>query len=360
MSSNTIIDNARKKIDAVDDEILKLLNKRAKEVIKIGHEKADKSMSVRVVSREEAIFSRLIKNNTGPLGASSIRAIYTEIIRQSIALEESPKVAYMGPKGTFSYQASLKKFGFSEHFLPVASIGDVFSSVENGTAKYGVVPVENSTEGIVSHTLDLFTDFSVKVCGEIYLGITLNLLSHASSPEEIEKVYSHGQPIAQSRRWIKKNMPDASIIEVSSTSKASEMAAEDIKSAAIASEIAAELYNLPILKRKIEDNPNNLTRFLVIGKDDCPATDSDKTSVVFSVKHRVGALYSMLEEFAKEGVNLTKIESRPSKVKPWEYIFYVDLVGHITHPNVKKSVDNIKKEAVFFRFLGSYHAEAAT
>jgi len=352
-----IIEKARNQIDEIDDQILKLLSKRAEEVVKIGKAKETGNMSVRVPSREEAIFKRLIEQNKGRLPPSAIRAIFSEIISHSIALEESHPVAYLGPNATFSHQACIKRFGLSTKFFPVGSIEDVFSKVEKGTAKYGVVPVENSTEGVVNHTLDMFTDFDVKICGEIYLEISLNILSQVGSLEKIEKVYSHRQPIAQARRWLKMNIPHADIIEVTSTSRASELAAEDPTSAAIASKMAAKLYNLPILKQKIEDNPNNLTRFLVIGKEDCQKSDNDKTSIIFGIKDRVGALYSILSHFAEEQVNMTKIESRPSKKKPWEYIFYIDMSGHITSSSVQKAVNDLKKEAAFFSFLGSYHAE---
>jgi len=355
--TKAVIEEARKVIDELDDSILELLSKRAREVIKIGKAKSDKNMKVRVPSREEAIFKRLNKRNNGHLTPAAIRSIFSEIISQSIALEESPVVSYMGPKATFSHQACIKRFALSAQLTPVSSIEQVFRTVEDETAQYGVVPVENSTEGIVSHTLDMFTDFDVKICGEIYLEITLNILSHASSLKKIEKIYSHRQPIAQARQWLRKNIPNADIVEVVSTSRASELASEEPNSAAIASEMAAKLYNMPMLERKIEDNPNNLTRFLIIGKETCPKTDNDKSSIIFGTEDQTGALCRMLSPFAEEGVNLTKIESRPSKKKPWEYIFYLDMSGHITSPNVERAVEKLRKNTVFFSFLGSYHAE---
>jgi len=351
------IKEAREAIDELDDAILDLLSKRAQEVIKIGKAKADKKMKVRVPSREEAIFKRLNERNNGHLAPAAIRSIFSEIICQSIALEESPVVSYMGPKATFSHQACIKKFAMSAQLTPVSSIEHVFRSVEEETAQYGVVPVENSTEGIVSHTLDMFTDFSVKICGEIYLEITLNILSLAGSLDKIEKIYSHRQPIAQARQWLRKNIPNADIVEVVSTSRASELASEEPTSAAIASEMAANLYNMPMLERKIEDSPNNLTRFLIIGKETCPKTDNDKSSIIFGTEDQTGALCRMLSPFSKEGVNLTKIESRPSKKKPWDYIFYLDMSGHITSPNVKRAVEKLRESTIFFSFLGSYHAE---
>jgi chorismate mutase/prephenate dehydratase len=248
----------------------------------------------------------------------------------------------------------MQKFGLSAQFVPVRSIEDVFWEVERSQADYGVVPVENSREGIVSHTLDMFVDSELHIWGEILVRISLCLLSKVERREEISKIYSHRQAIAQARRWLRENMFNVEIIEVGSTAEAAEEAASDPESAAIASELAARLYNLNLLQDGIEDSPNNYTRFLIISQQLSQPTEKDKTSIMFSIKDRVGALYSMLQPFAKHDVNLTKIESRPSKKKAWEYIFYVDMQGHIENANVKAALDDLAEHTLYLKTLGSY------
>lgn len=344
----------RDEIDRIDEQLLALLNKRAEIVLKVGEAKKEQNMGFYDPSREGEIFERLQKNNPGPFPNEAIKAVFREIMSASLALEHPIKVAYLGPKATFTHLACMKKFGLSAQFTPVRSIENVFGEVERNLANYGVVPVENSTEGIVSHTLDMFVDSDLKICSEILLAITLNLLSKSDSMANIKKVYSHWQPIAQSRRWVRENLPEAEIIEVASTAEAAELAVADNNSAAIASELASQLYDLKILKKRIEDNVNNFTRFLVIGHDYAPPSGNDKTSVMFSIKDKVGALHDMLQAFASYDVNLTKIESRPSKKRAWEYIFYLDMVGHINEDNIKKAIEGLQQQALFVKILGSY------
>ncbi len=349
-----MLDNLRKQIDTIDEQILNLLNKRAKVVLEVGKAKARNNLQFYDPSREELVFNRLQKLNNGPFPNEAVKTIFREIMSASLALEHPIKVAYLGPKATFTHLACMKKFGISAQFAPVRSIEDVFGEVERSLANYGVVPVENSTEGIVSHTLDMFVDSELKICSEILLAISLNLLSQSAGMDQITKIYSHWQPIAQSRRWIRDYLPNADIIEVASTAEAAELACGDPSSAAIASELAAQLYDLKILQRRIEDNINNFTRFLVIGKDYAPPTGNDKTSIMFSVKDKVGALHDMLQAFASNKVNLTKIESRPSKKRAWEYIFYLDMIGHLNDDNIQQAIEELQPQVQFFKTLGSY------
>ncbi|MBI5788028.1 MAG: prephenate dehydratase [Candidatus Schekmanbacteria bacterium] len=348
------LEQLRLEIDQTDEEIVRLLNKRAQIVLKVGKAKEKLNLGYYDPSRENAVYERLQKLNQGPFGNEALKSVFREIMSASLALEHPLKVAYFGPKATFTHLACMKRFGLSAQFIPVRGIEDVFGEVERDLAQYGVVPVENSTEGIVSHTLDMFIDSELKICGEILLPISHNLLSKSDHIAQITKIYSHRQPIAQTRRWLRDNLPDVDIIEVASTAKAAELAAEDPESAAIASDLAAQLYDLKILKQRIEDNVNNVTRFLIIAQKHACPTGKDKTSLMFAIKDKVGALHDMLQAFARYNVNLTKIESRPSKKKVWEYIFYVDTQGHIDDSEVKSALEELQSQALFVKFLGSY------
>jgi len=248
----------------------------------------------------------------------------------------------------------MRRFGLSAQFVPVRNIADVFTEVEKANVDYGVVPIENSAEGVVSHTLDMFVDSELKICGEILMQISHNLLSRSGDIKRISKVYSHPHAIAQSRGWLEANLPQVALFEVGSTAAAAELAAQDESAAAIASELAATLYSLKVICRRIEDNPRNFTRFLVIGQRPAAPTGNDKTSIVVSIKDRVGALYRMLEPFAKHNVNLTKIESRPSKQRAWEYLFYVDFEGSIAEERIQQALAAVKEESLFLKVLGSY------
>lgn len=348
------IDKLRDKIDELDKQLLDLLNKRAEVVLRVGKFKKEQKLDIYVPSREEKIYKRLEEMNQGPFPSSAIRPVFREIMSASLSLEKHIQVAYLGPKATFTHLACMQKFGLSAQFIPVRSIEDVFWEVERNQADYGVVPVENSREGIVSHTLDMFVDSDLHIWGEILVKISLCLLSKSKGLDKITKIYSHRQAIAQARRWLRENLYNAKIIEVGSTAEAAEEAASDPESAAIASELAAKLYGLNILKEGIEDSVNNYTRFLMISKNTSPPSGMDKTSIMFSIKDRVGALYSMLQPFNKNNVNLTKIESRPSKNKVWEYIFYLDMQGHIEDANVKAAIDELAEQTFNLKTLGSY------
>ncbi|MEW6408614.1 MAG: prephenate dehydratase [Nitrospirota bacterium] len=348
------LNGLRKKIDEIDSEILRLLNRRAETVISIGKIKENENVRFHSPEREREILDRLEKLNTGPFPNSAIKSVYREILSASLSLEQPLRVAYFGPKATFTHLAAMQQFGSSTEYIPEAGIKEVFDEVERENVDYGVVPIENSTEGVVSYTLDMFIDSGLKIAAEIMLEVVHNLLSKMDRRDKIYKVYSNPQAMAQCRRWVENNLKNISIVEASSTAKAAEMAADDPSSGAIASELAAKIYGLNILERRIEDNLNNYTRFLVISKKYPGKSGKDKTSIMFSIKDRVGALYSILRPFAEHQINLTKIESRPSKRKAWEYFFFVDMNGHIEDEDVRAAIDEVKDECLFLKVLGSY------
>jgi chorismate mutase/prephenate dehydratase len=271
----------------------------------------------------------------------------------ALALEKNLKIAYMGPEASFSHLASLRKFGSQVDYVACGSIAEVFLEVERDSADYGVVPIENSIEGAVTHTLDMLVDSDLKICSQVMLDVSHNLLSN-SSKNSIKKVYSNPQVFGQCRIWLQKNLPEADLIEVSSTTRAAQIASRERTSACIASLLAAKVYKLKVVEKDIEDSPHNVTRFFVIGKADTGITGNDKTSILFSIKDKVGALHDMLMPFKKNRINLTKIESRPSKRKVWDYYFFVDLAGHKDEPRVKKALLELESKCKFLKILGSY------
>ena len=348
----------RKEIDKLDDEIVRLLNERAQYVIKIGKLKkaSDTQANLHTPAREAEIMERLCKVNPGPFPNDALRAVYREIMSGSLALEGPVKVAYLGPRATFTHLACIRKFGSSAQYVPQTSIKDVFNEVERGRADFGVVPIENSTEGVVNHTLDMFIDSNLQIYGEVLQEVSHHLLSKSDSLKAVKKIYSHPHALAQCRHWLETNMPEVPLAEVHSTARAAEICTEDPSAAAIASELAGQIYGLKVLKPRIEDNINNYTRFLVLSTKTPERTGKDKTSVMLSVKDKVGALYDLLRPFASHGTNLTKIESRPSRRKAWEYIFFIDLEGHIEEDRVKRALAEIKSRCLFLKVLGSYPA----
>lgn len=348
------LDKYRDEIDRIDREILRLLNERAGNAIAIGEIKKKEGKPLWVPSREMKIYERLTELNDGPFPNDALRNVYREIISASLSLEEIQKVAFLGPEGTFTNLAAIKHFGLSAKLLPLRNIPEVFEEVTKERCSYGVVPVENSLEGVVNHTLDMFIENEINVCGEIYISVSHHLLNRSGEKSDIRRVYSHPQAIAQCRNWISKNLPDVQVNEVDSTAKAAEMAMNDESSAAIASEMAEMCYRLRAVERNIEDSAKNFTRFLIIGDFEPLPTGNDKTSIVFSLSHQSGTLYKALELFAKSGVNLTKIESRPSKVKAWEYFFFVDVDGHKDNDDIKKCMEELVENVSFFKMLGSY------
>lgn len=354
MKNKKTLEELRQGIDAVDDRILELLNERARFVLDVGRLKSAQKREFHVPSRERQIYERLASANSGPFPNEGLKSVFREIISASLALEAPMKVAFLGPKATFSHLAAMQHFGYSAELVPQKSIPAVFEEVEKGHATYGMVPVENSTEGVVSYTLDMFMECELKVTAELLLEVHHDLLSRTGRMEDVKKVYSHPQPIAQCKKWLEENLPNLPVVDVASTAVAAQIASEDYAAAAIASELAASMYDLKVVKTRIEDQVNNFTRFLVIGKKAAEKSGDDKTSLMFAVKDEVGILYRMLEPFAKRGINLSKIESRPMKRKAWEYVFFLDLLGHVSDPPIADAVEELKHCCQFVKVLGSY------
>lgn len=349
------LDNIRQEIDQIDQQLLDLLNSRADLVHEVGEIKKKEGLQIYAPEREHALLKRLSEMNHGRLPEKSIRAIYREIMSAALALEDNLTVAYLGPKGTWTHQAAIKKFGHSIQYDAQPNFADVFNQVARRKAHYGVVPIENSTEGAVSHTLDLFVDSSLQICSQIMLRIENGLM--ASIPrEDIKTLYSHPQVFGQCRNWILRHFPEADLVEVSSTTKAAQLAQKNATdgAAALGGALAAELNGLTMLEESIQDRATNTTRFLVIGEKTCPATGHDRTSILFSVHDRPGSLVKALQAFDKLNVNMSKIESRPSKQRDWEYIFYVDLAGHCTDTDVAEALNELEKHCSLVKMFGSY------
>lgn len=344
----------RDKIDGIDEEILDLLNRRARIVLDIAHIKRRESASFYSPEREKEIIQRLISINKGPFPNDAVKTFFREILSASLSLEGPLKIAYFGPSATFTHLAALRHFGSSATFIPKENIKGVFEAVDSGKAEFGVVPIENSSEGVISYTLDMFMDYDLKITAEVMLEISHNLLSKSGDRKRIKKIYSHPPATAQCKGWLETNMSGIPIMDATSTAKAAELASKEEAAAAIASELAAKVYDLKFVESHIEDSKNNITRFLVISKESYPRTGKDKTSIMFSIKDRPGALYDILSPFKKAKINLTKIESRPSKRKAWEYIFFVDMEGHIDGKRVERAIEEVKDGCLYLKILGSY------
>jgi chorismate mutase/prephenate dehydratase len=345
------IPDHRKAIDKLDAQIVKLLNERTRHVLQIGEIKISAGEAIYAPHRERVILRRICKLNEGPIKDGSLRSIYREIMSSALSLEKSMTIAYLGPEATFTHQAAVQKFGSSLRYTAQKTIADIFTEVSQSRADYGVVPVENSTEGVVTHTLDMFVDSNLQIVAQIILPIQY-CLAGAATLEEIQRVYTHPQALGQCRLWIQRHLPKAEILETSSNARSAELAGG--KSAAITGLLAAEKYGLKILERDIQDFTENATRFLVLGRQCGPATGRDRTSLMFSIAHQVGALYRALSPFQRYKLNMTKIESRPSKRKAWEYFFFVDCDGHMTDPKVAKAIANLSAACNFVKVLGSY------
>jgi chorismate mutase/prephenate dehydratase len=343
----------RKAIDAYDAQIVRLLNERTKHVLAIGEMKLKAGEEIYAPHRERAVLQRVCKLNNGPMTADSLRAIYREIMSSALSLEKSLTIAYFGPEATFTHQAAIRRFGSSLHYSPQKTISDVFAEVSKNRADYGVVPVENSTEGVVTHTLDMFVDSDLKIVAQIILPVQQCLMSN-SPRSRIKKLFVHPQSLAQSRGWIQNNLPHAEIIETSSNARSAEFAAKEKNTAAIGGALAAEKYGLTLLELDIQDNAANATRFLVLGRQCSPPTGNDRTSVMVSIADRVGALRHTLAAFRRNRINLTKIESRPSKRKAWEYFFFIDCDGHMHDRKVARAIESLGQECSFVKVLGSY------
>jgi len=350
------LDDWRSRINDLDDQILKLLTQRAEAARQIGDLKRRQDAPSYVPEREVEILRRLTAASARPLTPEAVGAIWREILAACRALEAELTVAYLGPQATFTHLAALQHFGAGAGCRPARSIGEVFDDVARGRADYGVVPVENSTEGAVNITLDRLSVSEVLICGELRLEIAQQLLSRAADLGEIKRVASHPQALAQCRGWLGEHLPDVVTEETLSTAAAAELAATDPTVAAIASELAARLYGVPVLRSRVEDNPHNTTRFLVVGRQSVAPTGRDKTTILFAMRNEPGALYRILEPLARAGINLTKIESRPAKQGPWEYVIFVDLEGHRDTPGVASVLREIGERTLHLKILGSYPA----
>jgi chorismate mutase / prephenate dehydratase len=344
----------RTRINDLDNQILNLLNQRAEAALRIGDLKRRQEAPSYVPEREAAILRRLAELNGGPMPADAVRAIWREILSSCRALEEPLAVAYLGPQATFTHQVARERFGAAAELKPARSIGDIFDEVERGRVAFGVVPVENSTEGAVNVTLDRLVESDALICGEAYLEIAQQLLSRAASLSDVKRVLSHPQGLAQCRGWLALHLPDVPTEETSSTAAAVEMAAADPTLAGVASALAGELYGVPILRERIEDNRHNATRFLIIGRQPIGPSGRDKTSILFAMRNEPGTLYRILEPIVKNGINLTKIESRPAKSRAWEYVIFVDVEGHRNTPSVASALREIGERTIFLKILGSY------
>lgn len=343
----------RKAIDKLDAKIVKLLNERTVHVLEIGAIKLKAGEEIYAPHRERSVLHRLCKLNKGPITNESLRAIYREVMSSALSLEKTMTIAYLGPEATFTHQAAIRKFGSSLHYASQRTIAEVFSEVSKNRADYGVVPVENSTEGVVTHTLDMLADSDLKIVAQIILPIQQCLLSNARR-NQIQKIYVHPQTLAQCRGWLQRNFPDAELIETSSNARSAEFAAREKNSAAIGGSLAGEKYGLRIQEQDVQDNAINATRFLVLGRQCSPPTGRDRTSLMLSIADQVGALHKALGAFRRFRLNMTKIESRPNKRKAWEYFFFVDCDGHMTDKKVANAIEQLGQVCNYIKVLGSY------
>lgn len=350
------LDSLRKEIDALDDALLRLLNERAGHVREIGKLKRAAGLEIYSPEREEQVLRALTAKNAalgGLVNEDAVRAIYREIMSASLALEKDLTIAYLGPESTWTHQAARNKFGSSVRYAPQFSIAEVFEAIARGRADYGVVPIENSTEGAVSHTLDVFIESDLRICAQLSLAIENHLIARVPR-EKIRRLYSHPQVFGQCRQWLRVNFPKAELIEVSSTARAGELAAAADDAGALAGRMVAEMHGLAVLEANVQDQVNNATRFLVIGPRDCPPTGDDRTSLMIGTPGAAGSLFSALEPFRRHGLNLTKIESRPSKRKQWDYVFFVDVDGHHEDPPMKAALAELAERSIAVKILGSY------
>jgi len=355
------LDKLRNRIDALDEQIGELISARANcamEVAAVKSAKADPTSAAPKFyrpEREAQVLRKAMARNNGPLKDEEFARLFREIMSACLALEEQIQVAYLGPEGTFTQQAAIKHFGHSANAISIPTIDSVFREVESGAAHYGVVPVENSTEGVVTHTLDTFMGSNVKICGEVVLRIHHNLLvSEVTNVDQITRIYSHAQSLSQCRKWLDTHYPNADRISVTSNSEAAKRIKGEWNAAAIAGEMAADLYDLNCHAKNIEDMPDNSTRFLIIGSEEVGASGDDKTSIVVSAQNKPGALHDLLEPFHRNGVDLTRVESRPSRSGIWNYVFFIDFSGHQNDDKVSDTLKEVSARAAEIKVLGSY------
>jgi len=347
------LEELRNRIDELDRQLVKLLNERARVVVDIGKFKNKTAKPVYAPDREKEVLARLVETNEGPLPDKCLAAIWRELMSGSFVLERPLRIAYLGPGGSFSHTAAMLKFGQSVEYESVTDITSIFEEVSKGHCDLGLAPVENTMGGGVIETLDALIDSNVKVCAEVLMAIHHNLMGNCSL-QEIEKIYSKPEVFAQCRNWLSATFKDAQTIPVASTAKAAQLAAEEPRAAAIGSNIAAELYGLRIVCENIEDTANNVTRFLIISKEDARPTGEDKTAILFSTAHKAGALADVLEVFKRYDINMTNIESRPSRKRQWEYYFFVDFLGHRTEKHIQDGMEESRKHCLQLSILGSF------
>ena len=357
MKTDPRMEAIRRRIDEVDARLVKLVSRRAElaqQIAKIKQSSPGGNDSFYRPEREAQVLQRVVERNEGPLSNEEMARLFREVMSACLALEQQLKIAYLGPEGTFTQAAVHKRFGHSVKTSALGSIDQIFREVESGACHYGVVPVENSIEGVVNHTLDMLINSRLLICGEVELRIHQHLLSRAKKPEAIRRVYSHQQSLAQCRRWLDKNLLHAERIPANSNAEAARLARKDRTSAAIAGMSAAEVYKLPILARNIEDEPDNTTRFLVLGRHATGRSGRDKTSLLFATANRPGALQATLRSFSDNGVNMVRIESRPSRRGMWDYVFFVDVDGHAQDESIKAAIRQLEGSTSVVKLLGSY------
>ncbi len=350
----------RDRIDAIDEQLLGLFNKRATCAVEVAgikrglSDETDESVNFFRPDREAQVIKRFKALNQGPLSDDEVGRLIREVMSACLALEQPLKIAYLGPEGTFTQSAALKHFGNSVSTIPMSSIPDVFSSVESGHADYGLVPVENSTEGVISHTLDMFIDSNLKVCGEVEIPIHHHLAAKSQDVSEIRHIYSHQQSFAQCRRWLDQNCANLERIPVSSNAEAARLASIEDAAAAICGLPAVEVFGLDICYENIEDLSDNTTRFVIIGKQDVGPSGNDKTSLLISAKNVPGALLGLLQPLADHGISMNKIESRPAQGRKWAYVFFIDIDGHQQDGSIVGALNDLKQQSALFKILGSY------
>ncbi len=357
----TTLDELRKKIDELDSEIERLISERADCAQQVAHVKqealkgTDEEPVYYRPEREAQVLRNVMERNKGPLGDEEMARLFREIMSACLALEQPTRVAFLGPEGTFTQQAAIKHFGHSAVTVPMMAIDEVFREVAAGAVSYGVVPVENSTEGVVNHTLDNFLESNVKICGEVELRIHHHLLvSDTTKSDGITRIYSHAQSLAQCRKWLDSHYPSIERVAVSSNAEAAKRIKSEWHSAAIAGDMAAELYGLTKIAEKIEDQPDNSTRFFIIGAENVPVSGDDKTSIIVSMRNKPGALHDLLAPFHSAGIDLTRVETRPSRSGRWSYVFFIDFLGHCDNAEIKAVLDTISEQAADLKILGSY------
>lgn len=356
MSSFIPLSELRDKIDVIDKQILQLINQRAscaKEVAKTKIAQGEQGTFYRP-DRESLVLRRIKDLNEGPLSDDTAAHFFRELMSACLALEKPLDVAYLGPEGTFTQQAAIKHFGSAVKTIPAPTIHDIFNAVENGNCQFGVVPVENSTEGVISHTLDRFLNSPLKICGEVEIRVHQNLMGLVNSLDEVIEVFSHQQSLAQCRHWLDNRLPNAKRTAVNSNTEAARLASTNKQAVAIAGMVAAEIYQLNLIEKNIEDEPNNTTRFIIIGKQISSSTGNDKTSLVVSTGNQPGALHKILEPFAKFSIDMVNIESRPSRQGLWDYVFFIDIDGHSEDDKVAQALAILNDNVHMLKLLGSY------